>query len=283
MDYLEKKLTSLPKVKLSRQADLKIIIKLYSLIISEKISVIWSFNFFNHKALGRTVLVTGLMIVTLMLTAVYAYASDAVLPASPLYQLKRVVEKLEEKISFSTDAKLDTYAKFSERRLQEVLVLSQQDMPSNATDRHNLNQQIQEGLNEATTNIDSMANQVQSIANQNSHNIIATKFKEKTTPANDYLKQIEDQAQINHDQEVIIKVDEIKQNIEQYQVILDENSQKNKQPNNANTDYSPEVENTGTVIEQLKPSKNLQPSSAPPNKQRDRQIDNSINNPGKNQ
>lgn len=61
-------------------------------------------------------------------TATYAYASESVLPDSPLYPLREAVEVIEEKIAISPESKAVVQRKLVERRLGEIRNMNKKNL-----------------------------------------------------------------------------------------------------------------------------------------------------------
>lgn len=120
---IEKKLSGLPRAKLSKKADRKIRFRLYLLMLKNKL--------FNFPALNKAGFwlkpATSLALLILFLflgSGAYAYSSDKVTRGHFFYPFKRGLERVELDFSLSQLAKVRTYSKFAQRRVAEAKVLS---------------------------------------------------------------------------------------------------------------------------------------------------------------
>lgn len=247
MDKLEAQLNKLPSAKLSLAADTKIKSRLFKAMAAQNFNRLGSLSWLALKPVGRTVAIASLAVLLLVGTSIYAYASGGVTQGSALYPLKRAVEALEETVNLSPAAKVKTYSKFSERRLQEALILSQKNTPANEQEQEVINEHIKTSLDEAADNISSVVNQAKTGAERGETEAIK-QLKEKNEDTTKYLRAIEDKAQSEHNEEVIKKVNEVRDNIRQYQSILedkawDEDKPKSDRPEvKEPSDSKPEVE-----------------------------------------
>lgn len=124
MNNLEKKLSQLPKPRMRKRADLKIRFKLYSLLWQKKLAGLRAVLNLKQVRLAP-VLAVAVMTCMLVIVPGYAYASSSVTLGHLLYPVKLGLEKAELSLSRSSLAKVKTYEKFVERRLDEASILSQ--------------------------------------------------------------------------------------------------------------------------------------------------------------
>ncbi|MDA3840150.1 MAG: DUF5667 domain-containing protein [Patescibacteria group bacterium] len=121
MNKLDKQLNSLPKPKMSLVKKMNLKYKLYVLIIQESFSFEFLLNRkFQHRAISFVLLLSLLFGLPL-----YSYASPGVNEKHILYPVKLAIEKIELKVANTDIEKQEKYEKFSERRLSEAEVLSE--------------------------------------------------------------------------------------------------------------------------------------------------------------
>lgn len=121
MDDLEKKLSCLPRVKLSKSADLKIKARLYVFMWHKQGQALWAY--LKGQKLYPPPVVLFLLFAIIAVPS-YAYTSSSVTRQSLLYPLKREMENIEIRLTRDESVKPAAYVKFAERRLAEAEVLS---------------------------------------------------------------------------------------------------------------------------------------------------------------
>jgi hypothetical protein len=117
MDRLEQKLSSLPKAKLPAIRNYRIRFALFFISIKKPSTILDTTFNFNSYAKGAIIAV--LLLAISVSLPVYAYASGEITADSPLYFLKRSVEKIEMALAPS-NAKPALHIKMAERRLIEA-------------------------------------------------------------------------------------------------------------------------------------------------------------------
>ncbi|MEI6529388.1 MAG: DUF5667 domain-containing protein [Candidatus Falkowbacteria bacterium] len=212
MENLEKLLSELPQNKLSRQADLKIKFKLYKIIILNNLASIFDFSnlriFSTNKALG----VAAVILLICGTTSVYAYASNDILPGSQLYPVKIALEKIEQKITTNNTAKIANLEKFSERRLNEAVVLSQKKQESEK-EGQKINEDIKKNIATELSNHEAVANHINNLEEGNNVEALITETKKNDQAEINYLDKIGEYAASNKNQEILDKVNEAKDKI----------------------------------------------------------------------
>jgi len=122
MKNIEKKLNSLPKARLSLSVDLKIRMRLYSLILRKFVDRLFSFELPVWKKFAAAVPIV--LVLAIVVVPAYAYASPSVTRGNVLYPLKQLAEKAELSLSLSDESRVEVYEKKVSRRLAEAEYLS---------------------------------------------------------------------------------------------------------------------------------------------------------------
>lgn len=221
MEKLDRILAALPKHKLSRQADFKIKIQLYRLIFLGKLE---KTPVFAHKGLAFAML----LIMMFGTTAIYAYASGNVLPGTQLYPIKLAIETIEQKISVNLPTKISTYEKFSARRLQEAVTLSQKNLAT-STDQTAINQNIQKNINSEISNHQAVVNSINNINDSAKATEAISQAKKNDQAELNSLNKIADYAKTTNNQEVLQTVNEAKNRISRQEYKINQGTSENNQ------------------------------------------------------
>lgn len=124
MNNLEKQLNKLPRARLGKVADLKIRLRLYYFIISEKLALMK--KAFVIRRTSFSYAVVAIIILSLVVVVPgYAYASPDVIPGHVLYPVKRGLENIELNLPSAPENKAETYVKMADRRLAEAKAISE--------------------------------------------------------------------------------------------------------------------------------------------------------------
>ncbi len=91
-------------------------------------SAIGAKSVFTLYALRFTSAAVAIVLILGGSTTTYAYASESVLPNSPLYPLREAVEIVEEKVAISPASKAAVQRKLVERRLGEIRKMSKKNL-----------------------------------------------------------------------------------------------------------------------------------------------------------
>lgn len=214
MDKLDKILSSMPKAKFSRQVDIKVKFKLYRLIFLEKLK---SFNALPaykmalaYKGLAFILAVTAIF----SATSIYAYASNDIIPGTPLYPLKIAIEKIEQKIAITSTAKIDNYEKISNRRLQEAVNLSQQENKI-------VSEKINKNIDTNIANNQKIKNSINKLSDSEAVAAIL-QAKKRDQKELESLNKIADFAKNRNDEAVLQKVNEAREIINHQEYKQDE-------------------------------------------------------------
>jgi len=124
MDNLEKQLNKLPKAHLSKKGDLKIRLRLYFFLGSEKLALIKR-SMVAHKVSVSSAALIIFILSLIIIVPSYAYANENVIPGHLLYPIKRGLENIELNMSDSPEEKAETYVKLADRRLAEAKVMGE--------------------------------------------------------------------------------------------------------------------------------------------------------------
>lgn len=233
MDKLDKLLSSLPKAKLSGQADRRIKYKLYRLIFLSKLEKLLAFS--NYKAVfSNKGLAFALTIISIFsATSFYAYASDNVIPGNQLYPLKIAIEKLEKKIAINAPAKIATYEKLSNRRLQEAVNLSQINLKAGKTSDKIINENIEKNITAEIDNHETVVYSINNLSDPTKVEAAIYKAKKNDQSELNSLDKIAEYAQSVKDEKLLETVNKAKEIISHQKYDYD---QKDEQPtfNNLN-------------------------------------------------
>gem|GEM_PF-1187910 len=218
MKNLEKILENLPKPKLRLAAGLKIKFKLYGFIILSKAARLSDFSV-SGKLNFRSSLAAALVVIIVFSgTSIYAYANNEIAPGHSLYALKRAMEKVEAQAALTNPLKAKTFQKFSARRLEEALHLSQRQATDDQDEQKAMvSGEIRKNIDEAIANITSAASAVNEIKDSAKADAVKNEMKEKDNFEIKYLNQIADGAALNKDEALVDKVKEAKGAMEKYQ------------------------------------------------------------------
>lgn len=222
MENLEKKLSALPKPRLSRKTDFKIKFKIYSFILFRNLER----SLRPYSMLAKVSYAALAIVVFLGSSAVYAANNDNITPGHTLYPLKKTVENVEQNLSFTKNAQVETLNKISERRLKEALNMAQENAEvDDASDQTQNNSNIKQSLDEVVDNLGEAVITSKEINNEKSAKKAKEAIKEKNEDVIKYLDDLEDIAKEKNDQEVFEKVNEAKKAIKKYQEILDDDKE----------------------------------------------------------
>lgn len=260
MDKLEKILENLPKPKLSLAADLKIKLKLYYFMSVNSLARFFS-SMVRRKLIFRNSLAVALIIIIIFSgTSIYAYGNNEITPGTSLYALKRVMEKVEERMSLTDVAKVQAYQKFSGRRLEEALHLSQERLPDGENVKKiKISGEIQKNIDEAVNNIISASNKVEEIKDEAKLETAKVKLRKNENERMNYLDEIKKNASLEQDNKLIEKINQAKEMIGQRQKVL-ENRQiekekekkdniENEAKDRSSSNNKKQIEQNGAVIE----------------------------------
>ncbi len=214
MDNLEKILEDLPKPKLSFTADLKIKSKLYYFTLVNSLARFFS-PLSRRKLIFRNSLAVALIIIIVFSgTSIYAYGNNEITPGTSLYALKRVMEKVEEQMSLTDVAKVQAYQKFSERRLEEALHLSQERLPDGENaEKIKISGDIQKNIDEAVNNIISASNKVDEIKDKAKAETAKSKLRKNENERMNYLDEIKKNASLQQDDKLVEKINQAREAI----------------------------------------------------------------------
>lgn len=227
MDNLEKNLSNLPKPRLSKKADFKIKFKIYTFILRSKLQKLGYIFFRPYSMLAKVSYATLLVVIVLGSTAVYAANNDNITPGHSFYPLKKTIENVEENLSFTKNAQVDTLNKMSERRLKEALNMAQENIEvEDTSSQGENNSNIKQSLDEVVGNLEEAIATSKEISNTKSAKKAKEAIKKKNKDIIQYLDNIGDMAKKNQDEGVINKINEAKEAINKYNDDLDEDSGK---------------------------------------------------------
>lgn len=212
MENLEKLLSRLPQNKLSRQADLKIKFKLYKIIILNNLAKIFDFSNLRVPSFNQAWAMAAVILLICGTTSVYAYASNDILPGSQLYPVKIALEKIEQKITTNNTAKIANLEKFSERRLNEAVGLSQKKQESDKESQE-INEDIKRNIATELSNHELVVNHINNLKDDNEAETLINRTKKNDQAEINYLDRIGEYAKINQDQEILQKVNEAREKI----------------------------------------------------------------------
>lgn len=219
MENLEKKLSDLPKPKLSKKTDFKIKFKIYSFILLRNLQR----SLRPYSMLAKVSYAVLAILIFLGSSAVYATNNDSITPGHTLYPLKKTVENVEQNLSFTKNAQVDTLNKISERRLKEALNMAQENVEvDNASSQGQNNSNIKHSLDEVVDNLEEAVITSKEISNEKSAKKAKEAIKEKNEGVIKYLDDLENIAKDKNDQEVSEKINEAKEAVKKYQKILDD-------------------------------------------------------------
>ena len=237
MDNLEKYLSNLPKPKLSRRADLKIRFKIYHFGVLKNLQKFWQIIFRPHSLLFKVSYTTLIIVVILGSSAVYAANNDNITPGHSLYPLKKTIENVEQSLSFTKQAQVNTLNKLSERRLKEAINLASEDMELDDNGQE-ASGNIKQNLDELVENLSEAVTITQEIDDQHEAERVKENIKKKNENVIKYLDNLEDIARQKRDHEISDKVDEAKEAIKKYQKMLDDDDEPsfNKDKDSKNKD-----------------------------------------------
>lgn len=217
MEDLEKNLSSLPKYKLSKKADFKIKSKIYAFVFSKNLQKFAQAFFHPHSLVAKVSLVALMIFVVLSGTAVYAVSNDHITPGSTLYPLKKTIENVEQKLSFTETAKVETLNKLSERRLKEALNMAEEEDDRQSDDqKEEFKYNIEQSIEEAVNNFDSAIETSKKIENTVNSKTSKENLKNRQESMVKYLDSINDIAKNKKDESMIKKIDEAKRAIEEH-------------------------------------------------------------------
>ena len=233
MDNLEKILNNLPKPKLNFWAGLKIKTKIY-------FHLAWRhFNIFPGALTPKKLIFSrafaALLIIFVIFsgTSLYAYSDNNVTIGHALYPIKRIMESAEQTISYTDSLKASTYQKFSQRRLEEALSLSAENLKnSRSAVKNRTSLDIQKNINEAVNNISSAINSANDIKNTTEANNVKNNINNSETSVLQYLNKIKENADTDNDGDLIEKINEAEETINKYKGII--GSQEESSPTREN-------------------------------------------------
>lgn len=221
MDNLEKNLSNLPKPKLRPAADLKIRLRIYRFMIWKGMRNSMSALLHPHSLMLRVSYTTLAIVIFLGGSAVYAANNDNITPGHSLYPLKKTIETVEQNLSLTKNAQVNTLNKLSERRLKEAINLANEDVESD-DNSDKAQGDIKQNLDELVENLNEAVIISQEIDDQAKAQRVKESIKEKNENVIKYLEDLGDIARQKRDHEISDKVDEAKQAIEKYQKMLED-------------------------------------------------------------
>ena len=227
MNNLEKKLSGMPKPKLSFKADLKIKSKLYYFIISKKLNEDLNLNLPSYNLIQYSLAVALIIIVIFGGTSIYAYTNSNITPGQKLYQLKRAVENVEKDLAITHAMKVAVYEKLSNRRLEEAVNLSKNNsnsLPPEKQAEKTVN--INKSIDDAMENFNHVIDTAKSVNNTTTVENITNNLKKDESSKIDYLSKIEQNANFQKEADVISKVKKAKDTINKYRALMNENENK---------------------------------------------------------
>lgn len=212
MENLEELLSRLPQNKLSRQADLKIKFKLYKIIILNSLAKIFDLSNLRALSFNQAWAMAAVILLICGATSVYAYASNDILPGSQLYPVKIALEKIEQKITTNNTSKIANLEKFSERRLNEAVGLSQKKQESDKKGQK-INEDIKRNIATELNNHELVTNHINNLEDGNDVEALIIETKKNDQAEINYLDKIGEYAKTNQNQEILDKVNEAKDKI----------------------------------------------------------------------
>ncbi len=246
MDNLEKNLSQLPKVTLSKKADLKIRLRIYrAMFFASGKSFVQTF-LHPHSLLAKISYLSLLIFVLLGSTAVYAANNDHITPGHSLYPVKKTIENVEQQLSITKKSKVETLNKLSERRLKEAVNLSNENLQSvedQVEQQKIISDNIQQTITEAVDNINQAIDTSQTIENKKKAKEVKEQIKRKNEDISEYLNSIDSMAKERQDEAVIKKVQEAKKTLEEYRKKLEEENREHIKSNRERKDNASKFEN----------------------------------------
>jgi len=230
MDNLEKIFESLPKKKLGFFADWKIKIDLYRLMFFGRLNKTSGVFNWQPSILNKALIAAIVLFVIFGATSIFAYANNNIVPGDAIYPLKKVVEKLEQKIAPNKIAKIAVYEKVSVRRLQEALNLSKE---ASSTSVSSINEDINKNIKEVVVNHQAVVESINNLDNYEKAAKQAAKAKDLDKAKTDYLNQIAEYASSVKDEKTLEEVKQAQDIIDNQkykykdQEFVDENDDKN--------------------------------------------------------
>lgn len=212
MENLEKLLSELPKNKLSRQADLKIKYRLYRIIILNNLASIFDFSNLRALSMNKAWVIAAVILLICGTTSVYAYASNDILPGNQLYPVKIALEKIEQKITTNNTSKIANLEKFSERRLNEAVGLSQKKQESDKAGQK-INEDIKKNIAAELVNHDIVVKHINDLQDDQEAKNMIDRTRKNDEAKISYLDKIGEYARTNNDQEILQKVNEAREKI----------------------------------------------------------------------
>jgi len=215
MDNLEKILISLPKYKLGFWANLKIQFRLRRLMFWGRIKQAFRVNY-NHNLFNRALATAVIVIVIFSVTSIYAYANDNVLPGDRFYPLKRVVEKIEQKIA-PASAKINVVEKHSARRLEEAVSLSEQKSNvevNKLKEKEKVSESIKKNIEAVVSNQQEIVDSINEMDDYDRAVETITDVKKMDKTKTDYLDQIINYAKTDKDEETVQKAEQAYESID---------------------------------------------------------------------
>ncbi len=235
MENLEKLLSTLPKNKLSRSADIKIKFSLYRLILQNRLAKFFDFSVW-HLSTSNKAWAFGLFLLLILgTTSFYAYASNDILPGSQLYPVKIALEKIEQKMTPNNSAKIANLEKFSERRLSEAVSLSQKEQKT-TQEAQRINEDIKKNIAAEVSNHEAVVGHLNQLADSPKAQSLINEAKTNDQKEIKYLDRIAAFAVDN-------KHEDILQNVQAAREIInnqDYNKKENKQQDKTKPDRSNE-------------------------------------------
>lgn len=227
MENLEQQLSQLPKAEMSKKADWKIRLKIYHFLLLKNLKI-FSRAFLHPRSLLAKLLLSALVVLIFLgSTAVYAVNNDHITPGHTFYPLKKTIENVEQQLSLTEKAKVETLNKLSERRLKEALNMAEQETDEQSDDqKEDFKNNIEQSIDEAVNNFDSAIETSKKIENINNSKKTRETLKNKQESMVKYLDSINDIAKDKKDESMIKKIDEAKKVIKEYDLDDDRDDEK---------------------------------------------------------
>jgi len=207
-----------------------------------------------HSFWLRVSYMTLIIMIVLGSSAVYAANNDNITPGHSLYPLKKTIETVEQNLSLTKNAQVNTLNKLSERRLKEAINLASEDIEKNDNEQES-NSNIKQNLDELVENLNEAVTISQEIGDQDKAQQVKENIKEKNENVIKYLEDLGDIARQKRDHEISDKVDEAKQAIRKYQKILeDDEKSSNKKEDSKKSLWERRSDNNDDNDEPLKNS-----------------------------
>ncbi|MDQ5938328.1 MAG: hypothetical protein QG642_18 [Patescibacteria group bacterium] len=217
MENLEKQLSQLPKAEMSKKTDWKIKLKIYRFLLLKKIKIFSRTFLHPHSLLAKLSLSALVIIVFLGSTAVYAVNNDHITPGHTFYPLKKTIENVEQQLSLTEKAKVETLNKLSERRLKEALNMAEHEDSEQSDDqKEESKNNIEQSIDEAVNNFDSAIETSKKIENVDNSKASKENLKNRQESMVKYLNSISDIAKDKKDESMIKKIDEARHSIEEH-------------------------------------------------------------------